>query len=450
MRKLWIIGGAAVAGLIAWWAFGGSDADAEAAFRTGKVERGDLVVAVTATGTLQPVTQVQVGTQVSGTIAALFADFNSRVKQGDVVAQIDPATYKARLESDRANLARSQADVLRVQALLRQAERDVERQQALVKDGLVTEQEFDGAVANRDSLVAQQKVTEASVAQMQAALTLSEVNLRYCTITSPVDGTVVSRNVDVGQTVAASLSAPTLFVIAADLQRMQVQAAVAEADIGRISNGQTVRFDVDAYAGEMFEGTVSQVRLAPTTVQNVVTYTVLVDAPNPHGQLLPGMTANLAFEIERHDDVLMVPDTALRFTPPGEAGSSGRGAASASSTTAGAGGMGATHGRDVTRGAGHDGAGHDGAAVDGASGDGKDSGTPSELPGRVWVPNDGTPKVVEITVGASDGQRSVLLGGSLAEGDEVLLGLAPSSGAPAATNPFQPPSMGSRGGRPRF
>ncbi len=238
------------------------------------------------------------------------------------MAQLDPAQYKAHLASDRADLVRSQADVLRVAALLKQAERDVARQEALVKDGLVTQQEYDAAIANRDSLVAQGKVSDASVEQMQAALTLSEVNLQYCTITSPVDGVVVSRNVDVGQTVAASLSAPTLFVIAADLEKMQVQASVAEADIGKIVAGQVVTFDVDAYAGEKFEGTVSQVRIAPTTVQNVVTYSVIVDAPNPKGRLLPGMTANLSFELERHDDVLMVNDSALRFTPPEPEGSS--------------------------------------------------------------------------------------------------------------------------------
>jgi len=221
------------------------------------------VVEVTATGTVQPVTQVQVGTQVSGTILALSADFNTRVHKDQVVAQLDPAQLKAKVDSDRANLDRSKADVTRVQALLVQAEKDLQRNTALVKDGLVTEQDFDAAVANRDSLKAQVAVSQASVAQMQASLAVSEVNLQYTTITSPIDGIVVSRNVDVGQTVAASLSAPTIFVIAADLKRMQVQAAVAEADIGRIVSGQKVHFSVDAFAGQSFEGTVSQVRITP-------------------------------------------------------------------------------------------------------------------------------------------------------------------------------------------
>jgi HlyD family secretion protein len=304
---------AAVAAIVIWRRSGSTEEAPR--YRTTAVESGDLIVSVTASGTLQPVTQVQVGTQVSGTIQSLFADFNSTVKQGEVVAQLDPASYEAHVESDKANLIRAEADVTRVQALLKQAENEARRMTDLVSTNLVTASEYDAAIANRDSLLAQVKVADATVKQQKAALAVSQVNLTYCTIKSPIDGIVVARSVDVGQTVAASLSAPTIFVIAADLEKMQVQAAVTEADIGRLKNGVPVSFNVDAYPGETFHGNVSQVRLAPTTVQNVVTYTVLVDAANPGGRLLPGMTADLVFELDRHDNVLLVPDSALRFTP---------------------------------------------------------------------------------------------------------------------------------------
>jgi len=409
--------------LVAWLAGGGEDADATR-WRTAQVERGELLVEVTATGTLQPVTQVQVGTQVSGTVQALHVDFNSRVRLGDVVAQIDPALFRARVESDRANLMRSKADVTRVLALLKQAERDLERNAALVKDGLVTESEYEAALANRDSLQAQVDVARASVVQQEATLATSEVNLQYTTILSPIDGIVISRNVDVGQTVAASLSAPTLFVIAADLENMQVQAAVAEADIGRVVKGQTVLFEVDAFPGETFTGTVSQVRLASTTVQNVVTYTVLVDAPNSGERLLPGMTANLSFEIDRRADVLLVPDSALHWEPPqeDEAGDhDSRGGWS--------------------RGPG--GSGTDGGPPGGevAAEDGK---------GHVWVLRDDTPQRVEVETDLSDGLRTAVVGEGLHEGDEVITGvLQTTSTSFGPTNPFMPPRQ-TGGGRPRM
>ncbi|HZM00797.1 MAG TPA: efflux RND transporter periplasmic adaptor subunit [Planctomycetota bacterium] len=396
-------------------------------WRTATVERGDLVVAVTATGTLQPVTQVQVGTQVTGSIAALYADFNSRVTQGQVVAQIDPAPYKGRVDSDRANLARAKADVLRVQALLKQAEQELQRYSTLVESDLVTQSEYEATLANRDSLLAQVTVAEASVRQQEATLAISEVNLRYTTIESPIDGIVVSRSVDVGQTVSASLSAPTIFVIAADLERMQVQAAVSEADIGRVQVGQMVSFEVDAFMGEEFAGSVSQVRLAPTTVQNVVTYTVLVDASNPGGRLMPGMTADLTFEIERRPDVLLVPDSALRFDPTAAAPGASRDED---------GGGGERPAPDVASAADRPDDGHD------------DRGKP----GRVYVLRDGGPGPVDVSLGPSDGVLTAVLSGGLAEGDVVITGRSPSgAGAPGApSNPFVPtrrPGVGGRGPR---
>jgi HlyD family secretion protein len=431
MRKVLILVVVLALGGAAWWKNRGEDVTAASEWRTSKVERGDLVVEVTATGTLQPVTQVQVGTQVSGTIQALSADFNTRVHKDQVVAQLDPAQLKAKVDSDRANLDRSKADVSRVQALLVQAEKDLARNAALVKDGLVTEQDYDAAVANRDSLKAQVEVAKASVTQQAAALAMSDVNLQYTTITSPIDGIVVSRNVDVGQTVAASLSAPTIFVIAADLKRMQVQAAVAEADIGRIVSGQKVHFTVDAFAGQTFEGTVSQVRITPTTVQNVVTYTVLVDAPNPDERLLPGMTANLSFEIDRKDDVLMVADSSLHFEPPAEG---------ESAKAPGEHGSGGWPGSKGSHGSHEKGGDHKGPVADAA--------------GHVYIVKDGKLQKLEVQIGLSDGLHTAITAGDLREGDEVVTGVLPpaSSSSSGPTNPFmpgRPPGGGGGGGRPR-
>ncbi|HEX5010528.1 MAG TPA: efflux RND transporter periplasmic adaptor subunit [Planctomycetota bacterium] len=432
MRKVLLIVIVAAAAVAVWVAARQGDSDGAPEWRTAKVEREDLVVEVTATGALQPVTQVQVGTQVSGTIQELNADFNSRVTKGQIVAQIDPASFRAKVESDRANLLRAKADVLRVQALLKQAERDVERNGALVSDGLVTQQEYDAAVANRDSLLAQVDVSKASVTQQQATLAVSEVNLQYTTIVSPIDGVVISRNVDKGQTVAASLSAPTLFIIAADLKQMQVQAAVSEADIGRIESGQKVRFKVDAFPEEEFVGMVSQVRLASTTVQNVVTYTVLVDAPNPAERLLPGMTADLNFEIDHADDVLLVPVSALRFEPEEQGGKGEHGWGGKP--------------RDATASEGgeHQGRGQEGHEHE------TETAAPEAGTGRVHVLRDGQLVAVDVQTGLSDGMRTAITGGDLKEGDEVVTGIVPvASAMTGTTNPFMPGRPSGGGGRRR-
>jgi HlyD family secretion protein len=438
MRKLLVAVVVAVAAVGVWVAARGGEAGDAPEWRTSEVERDDLVVEVTATGTLQPVTQVQVGTQVSGTIQTLHADFNTRVRQGDIVAQIDPASLRAKVESDRANLVRAKAEVTRAQALLKQAERDVERNSALVTDGLVTQQEYDAAVANRDSLLAQVEVTRASVTQQEATLAVSEVNLTYTTIISPIDGVVISRNVDVGQTVAASLSAPTLFVIAADLKSMQVQAAVSEADIGRIVLGQKVSFGVDAFPDEHFEGEVSQVRLASLTVQNVVTYTVLVDAPNPDERLLPGMTADLTFEVDRIDDVLVVPVSALRFEPEIARDEDED----------------EDHGGRGERGWGAMARGQEGAPRGERSGGddgGDDDAKPDDSHGRVHVLRDGQLVALDVQTGLTDGIRTAIVGGELQEGDEVVTGVVPvASTSSSSNNPFMPSRPQGGGGRPRL
>jgi HlyD family secretion protein len=319
MKKLIVIALLLAAGGGAVWWFWFRSSEPVIKYRLGKIERGDLRVIVTATGTVQPYFFVQVGTQVTGTIQKLFVDFNSKVKQGEVVAQIDPAPFQAKVDQDKANLAKSQADVVRVKAGLVQAEKELARARELHKKELISPSELDAAVATFDALAAQVKVAEATVAQSQAALESSMVNLRYTTITSPIDGIVISRNVDKGQTVAASLSAPTIYVISDDMKKVQVQASVAEADIGRITEGMNVSFTVDAHRTERFRGKVEQIRLSPTTVQNVVTYTVMIGAENPQNKLLPGMTANMSFDIAQYKDILKVPNAALRFTPPPEA-----------------------------------------------------------------------------------------------------------------------------------
>jgi HlyD family secretion protein len=287
--------------------------------RVAKLERGEVVEGIQASGAIQPLVLVQVGTQVSGTVEMLYKDFNSKVAADETIAILDSRRLVAQVAQDQANLGRARADVERVRAQLRQAEKNLERQRQLAKNEITSVLDLDAAEANAEALKAQVDVAIAVVAQGQAQLDGDLVNLRYATVKSPVAGVVVSRNVDVGQTVAASLSAPTLYVIANDLSKIQVQASVPEADIGKIKDKQRARFGVDAHPERQFEGLVSQVRLASTTVQNVVTYTVLVDADNPGEVLLPGMTANVTFEIARSPkDALLVASSALRFQPPQE------------------------------------------------------------------------------------------------------------------------------------
>ena len=283
-------------------------------YRTAKIERGALVQTVRATGTVQPVKQVQVGTQVNGPIMKLNVDFNDLVHAGDVVAQIDPAIYQARLAQDEASLQQCLASVDQAQAKFDQAEKELARTRELTKRDLASQSDLDTAVATRDVCAAQLKLAQAAVEQARATLRMSKTNLAYTTIRSPVDGVVVDRNVSEGQTVVASMSAQTLFTIAADLREVQLEASIAEADIGKIKPNQPVEFTVDAY-DDAFTGTVVQVRLAAAKVQNVVTYPVIVRAANPGAKLFPGMTANISFRVAERADVLKIPNAALRFKP---------------------------------------------------------------------------------------------------------------------------------------
>jgi len=400
-KAIWTLLLLGAAGGAAWYFFL-RPSNGAPKYRLAKIEKGDLRVTVTATGTVQPFALVQVGTQVTGTIQKLMVDFNSLVKAGQVVAQIDPAPFQTRVDQDRANQARAEAEVGRVKAMLVQAEKELARARDLMKRDLVSTSELDAAVASFDVSVAQVRVAEAGIAQSKAALESSLVSLRYTTILSPIDGIVISRNVDVGQTVAASLSAPTIYVIADDMKRVQVQASVAEADIGRVQAGQAIVFTVDAHRMQRFRGKVSQVRLLPVTLQNVVTYTVMIDADNPEGKLLPGMTANVSFEIAQYPDVLKVPNGALRFTPPADPST-------------------AAEEPPARRGRGE------------------------RPPTRVWVLGPEGPAAVTVTGGATDGAFTQLVKGELQEGQEVIVGLVPAAGEGPMTSPFN--AGGGRGGR---
>lgn len=342
----WASGLAVVAvGVAAIFYVSGDHNGASAQYRLQPVDTGAISLVVSSSGNINPVTTVTIGSQVSGKISALLADFNSPVKEGQVIARIDPAPFEAKVQEQRAQLANARAnvsiqkamlieyraDVAGAQAAFDEAERDLSRKRALLDRRVVASSAVDTAVAvhaqaksTLDSLraklsrqQAQIESAEAQVLQNQATLRQRELDLQNTIITSPVDGVVINRSVDIGQTVAASLQSPELFTIAQDLSQMQVETSVDEADIGRIREGQQVSFTVDAYPERSFEGTVKQIRKSPLEVSNVITYTVVVSADNGDLALLPGMTANVEIVVGRRENVLRVPNAALRFAPPG-------------------------------------------------------------------------------------------------------------------------------------
>ena len=328
LRRHWLIGILAVLAVAALAAFQLKGNNSPQYF-TAKADRGDIRQMVEATGTINAVTTVQVGSQVSGTISRLYVDFNSRVKKGQVIAQIDPALFEGSLLQAKADLANAHANVATTKANLQKAlatqiqtAADYERARGLTAQGVMSPQQLDLAKANSDSAVATVAATdaqvnqaEAQVQQREAAVTVAQTNLDYTTIRAPIDGTVIARNVDVGQTVAASLQAPTLFTIAQDLTKMQVYASTDESDVGAIRANQQVNFKVDAYPKENFSGRVSQVRMNATTVQNVVTYNTIIDFENSEMKLFPGMTAYVTIPVASAADVLRVPNSALRYKP---------------------------------------------------------------------------------------------------------------------------------------
>jgi HlyD family secretion protein len=303
----------AVAAALLWL----QHAPAPAHYVAVAAEHGDLVRAVTATGTVNPVVTVQVGSYVSGPIVKLYCDFNTEVKKGQICAKIDPRPYQVTVEQASANLANARAQLKKDQASLVYARLGFQRNSSLVKEKVVSQDTLDSARSTADQAAAQVELDRANIRQQEASLHAAQVNLGFTDIISPVDGTVVSRNVDVGQTVAASFQTPTLFLIAQDLTRMQVDASVSESDVGPVRVGQTAEFTVDAFPHHPFPATVSQVRQAPVTVQNVVTYDVVLNVSNPELLLKPGMTANARIITSEQEDVLKVPLQALRFSPNG-------------------------------------------------------------------------------------------------------------------------------------
>jgi HlyD family secretion protein len=314
------LGALLVLGTAGWWWRGRSatTAGAHYAYETALIDRGPIRAQVTATGAVNPTVQVQVGTQVSGTIQKLGADFNSTVEPGQMIAQIDPRLFRAAVAQARANLVAAHANVHRMRAQLTDAERTATRNHELYTQNLLAKATADTSATAAE--VARAAVEQAVAAEVQAraALDTATLNLEFSTIRSPIHGTVITRNVDVGQTVAASFASPTLFLIGEDLTKMEVDTSIAEADVGSLTPGLVATFTVDAYPARIFRGTIRQVRTSPQVVQNVVTYNAVIDVANPKLELRPGMTANLEIVYAERTDVVRVPNAALRFHPPAD------------------------------------------------------------------------------------------------------------------------------------
>lgn len=315
-KAIWIVGVVALTLAAGGYVFFSGERKPPIRYRTAMVERGLVESMVTATGTINPVVSVQVGAQVTGKIQSLHADFNSVVKAADLVATIDPSVYQARRDQAAATLANTKAAVAKAQADLAQRKRELDRTKSLLGQQFVSQNDVDVAVTAYQGAQAQLEVAEAQVKQAKAQLDAAELDLKYTVIRSPVNGIVIARNVEVGQTVTAGFQTPTLFLIALDLTKMQVDTNVSEADIGGITEGKEATFSVDAYPGELFRGTVKQVRNAPISVQNVVAYDVVIEVDNRDLRLKPGMTANVSIVVARKDNILKVPNAALRFSPP--------------------------------------------------------------------------------------------------------------------------------------
>ena len=419
--RKWIVTVLAVAGLAA---VGAAVARREAAkddggIRSEIVGRGEVAATVTATGTISAVTTVQVGSQVSGIVASLSVDYNSPVRKGQLLATLDPTPFQAQVEQRRADLARAEVDQ-------RNTEIAFNRQTRLLESGLTAPSDYDTAKAAFDA-------AKAGVDQAQATLRQAQTNLSYTKIYSPIDGVVVARQYDIGQTVAASFQAPTLFTIAEDLTKMQVQADVDQSDIGRVALGQTARFTVDAYADETFSGTISQIRLNATQNQNVVTYPVIIDVPNQDQRLKPLMTADVTIEVARIADVLRVPNSALRFRPV-ETKSGGDGAPGADGRRGGAG---------PGSGGGSGGSGDPGGLA-GVVGGARPAGERSD---KVYILDDeGRTHAVAVKTGITDGRYTAIVGGDLKEGDRVAVGLETAKSQSTGSFPGMTPG-GGRGGR---
>jgi HlyD family secretion protein len=416
-----------------------ADAHSAVTYRTAAVATGNIKSTVSATGSLGAVRTVQVGTQVSGQVSAIYVDFNDHVKKGQLIARIDPTLQQQAVED-------AQIGVERARAALNAAQADFQREKQMHDARIVTDVEFSSSQVTYEQ-------DQASLKSAQIALDKARQNLAYTNIYAPIDGVIVERDVDVGQTVAASLSAPQLFIIANDLSQMQILASVDESDIGQIKDGQPVSFTVQSYPNQPFTGTVSQVRLQSKTTDNVVNYTAVVDVPNTTGKLLPGMTATVQFQTASVENVLEVPSAALRFRPAATAklAASAQDSASRSAAKAGAqaGAQARTAGGAAAQGS-NSGAARQwsGTRTPGASGARSTIGT-------LWVQDStGALSPVRVRTGLTDGQNTQVSGKSIKAGMQVILGEATpgatASAAPAATtNPFQQQRGGARGGAPR-
>ena len=400
-----------------FWRWGSSPK--ESPYVTVQVQRGNVTQVVSSTGTLQAVVTVLVGSQISGTIDKLFADFNTKVKAGQVVAQLNQDKFKAAVDQARANLLASESNLAKTKVSVVDAQRTLERNRELRKRDLMPQSDLDAAQTAYDAALAQLEVNKAQSAQAQAALNQASVDLNNTVIRSPVDGIVISRNVDVGQTVAASLQAPTLFTIANDLAKMEVHTNVDEADVGNVTEGQEVTFTVDAFPSRRFRGRVHQVRNAPNVVQNVVTYDAVVRIDNKELLLKPGMTANVQFLVNRREDVLTIPNMAMRFKPPdqkNEARDLLRQEQSRAAPTVGA--------KRTSRAPGGGGGGQGG--------------------GRrvtIYLLSAGKAAAVDVQLGITDGSKTEVRSGELKENDAVIIGVSSGAGSqnqPAVVNPFQP------------
>ncbi len=413
-------------------------------WETTAVDRGRITARVTATGTLSALVTVQVGSQVSGRVQQLFVDFNSPVKKGQLIAKIDPQLFQASLEQARANYAAAEGNLEKAKVQAAQAELDFKRQANLAERKLVAPADFDTAKTNLAAAKAQISVNIANLQQAKAALNQARVNLAYTSIISPTDGVVISRSVDVGQTVAASLAAPTIFVIAEDLRKMQVDTSVAEADVGKLTAGMDATFVVDAFPGERFKGKVRQIRNAAQTVQNVVTYDAVIDVDNSDLKLRPGMTANVTFIFANRDNVLRVPNAALRFRLSADVSA----AINLESKGAKSGDGGGARGEAAAVSGSRPGSGAGGRPRAGAGGG---SSAADEAPDRktVWVLGGGVPRPVKIKSGASDGTKTEVVEGALAEGDLVITEATVTGGSKPATGGLPgAPAPPRGGGRP--
>lgn len=358
---------------------------------TAPVTRGSVMRTVTASGSVNPLTTIQVGTYVSGVIQELYCDYNTQVKKGQLCARIDPRPYQTIVDQDRANLATARAQLAKDRTNLAYAKLTRDRTTDLHARGIVSQDALDAATSAYDQAAAQVDLDTSSIAQHEAVLKAGQINLGYTNIISPVNGTVVSRNVTMGQTVAASFQTPTLFLIATDLTKMEVDANVSETDIGGIGADNSATFTVEAFANHVFQGQVIQVRQAPQTVQNVVTYDVVISVPNPELLLKPGMTATVHIIVEHRDNVIRVPDQALRYVPGG--------LSTAANATAGRG----------------------------------------KSQSHVWVLRDGKPAEVSVTVGLDDDTYAEIVRGDLQVGDQIVT--SEQAGSKSSPSSSRPPSF---------